>query len=79
MSINVTSIEEVRDLDAIMREPPLTAKQRFAVVGLTAYCDGLVTRGLLPEAIEARLRILIVETQNAFNIPTKAERASEPA
>lgn len=67
--IRITDIQELRQ----------DHRQRMCVASLTGYCEGLISSGALTEVSEMRLRSLVVETQNAFNIPTKAERAKETA
>lgn len=54
-------------------------RQDAAILRLTGYLDGLLGQGVLSERIELALRERLIETQLAFNIPTKAERGDQPA
>lgn len=62
--IGITDIQEIRE----------DHRQRLCVASLTGYCEGLISSGALTEISEMRLRLLVIQTQNIFGIPTKAER-----
>lgn len=71
MPLPITSIEEIAPVDLLE-----DYRKRRTIAALTGYCEGLVSSGLLGEQIEQSLRERIVAAQNAFNIPTIAERTS---
>jgi len=49
-------------------------RKLYAVSKLIGTNEAIVASGLLGEEMERKLRCLIVETCNAFGIPTIAER-----
>lgn len=53
--------------------------QRCALAKLIGYSEAIAEAGLIGETMEARLRVCIAEALVAFNMPSKAERAKEPA
>lgn len=53
-------------------------QQLLAVSALLTHCEGLVASGVLPEAREADLRVLIVRVSRAFGMPTISERSPAP-
>ena len=49
-------------------------RKRYAVSKLLGTAEAIVASGLLGDELEGKLREHIVDTCNAFNIPTIAER-----
>lgn len=71
--IRITDIQESPCLSA------LSGDQQRALAILVGYCEGITTSGVLGFQSEMSLRRYVIETCNAFGMPTKAERAKEPA
>jgi hypothetical protein len=54
-------------------------QELLAVSAMVTSCEQIVAAGVLPEAREAELRILIVRVSRAFGMPTVSERTPTPA
>jgi predicted aminopeptidase len=54
----------------------VNASQHLAVAALIGQCEAIAASGNLAEPAEQSLRLLIVETCNAFGMPTQAERVA---
>ena len=52
-------------------------RKLYAVSKLLGTAEAIVASGLLSAELEGKLREHIVDTCNAFNIPTIAERSSQ--
>ena len=59
----------------LQKHDPRPIDQRTAVAKLVGYCEGLCKSGALTEFSEKQLRLLVVETLSAFEMPTQAERS----